>query len=47
MDDEDDVPYLNESYLRDMSRFYKLYLIGEMLGEAVSIKFIISKCMVD
>lgn len=40
--EDDDIPDL-----RDMSLFYKLYLIVKMLGEAVSIKFIISKCMVD
>lgn len=48
MDNNDeDIPDLLDSDLRDMPIFYKLYLIGKMLGEAVSIKFLIAKCLID
>lgn len=39
-DEEDDIPDLHESDLRDMSLFHKLYVIGKILGAAVPIKFI-------
>lgn len=44
MGNDDDIPDLLASDLKDMTPFYHMYLIGKIFGEAVSIKFIIATC---
>lgn len=38
---------MDDKDLRDMSTFQQLYLIGKVLGEAIPIKLIASKCLLD
>lgn len=47
MVEEDDIPKVNDLDFIDVSIFRQLYLIGKMLGEAVQVKLVISKCSMD
>lgn len=42
----EEVPDFFVSNLRDMDPFYRMQLIGKIMGEAIPIKFIMTKCAI-
>lgn len=43
----DDTPVIDEKDLTDIPSFEQFYLIGKILGESMSLKYILSKCVSD
>lgn len=42
---DDNVPIVDPRHLSDVTTFKQLYLIGKVLGEALPLKLITSKCL--
>lgn len=45
--EEDDTPDLLASDLKDMTLFYRNYLVDKVLREAIPVEFISAKCSLD